>query len=89
MLFLLLLLEPVNSRWCLNSEAFINLQQLIRRFVDANESLELQCLYAIQLHLHNLQYPHGNIQEYNVVLCNKKFVIIIKIFYLQGLSSIL
>ncbi|XP_024228238.1 eukaryotic translation initiation factor 4 gamma 3 isoform X2 [Bombus impatiens] len=67
-------MEPVNSRWCLNSEAFINLQQLIRRFVDANESLELQCLYAIQLHLHNLQYPHGtlfnimtNLSDYNII----------------------
>ncbi|XP_043800132.1 eukaryotic translation initiation factor 4 gamma 3-like isoform X6 [Apis laboriosa] len=70
-------MEPVNTntnRWCLKTDVFINLQQLIRRFVDTNESLELQCLYAIQLHLHNLQYPHGilfnimtSLSDYNII----------------------
>nr|XP_012148386.1 PREDICTED: eukaryotic translation initiation factor 4 gamma 3-like isoform X3 [Megachile rotundata] len=67
-------MEPVNNRWNLKTDVFINLQQLIRRFVDANESLELQCLYAIQLHLHNLQYPHGilfnimtSLSDYNII----------------------
>ncbi|XP_076181960.1 eukaryotic translation initiation factor 4 gamma isoform X3 [Ptiloglossa arizonensis] len=52
-------MEPGNNRWYLKTEILTSLHQLIRRFVDANESLELQCLYAIQLHLHKLQYPHG------------------------------
>lgn len=56
--------ESANNRWSLNTDVFINLQQLIRRFVDANEFLELQCLYAIQLHLHHLQYPPGKIEKY-------------------------
>nr|XP_031840128.1 eukaryotic translation initiation factor 4 gamma 3-like [Nomia melanderi] len=67
-------MEPVNSRWYLKTDRFTNLQQLIRRFVDANESLELQCLYAIQLHLHKLQYPHGilfdimtSLSDYNII----------------------
>ncbi|CAK9810287.1 Eukaryotic translation initiation factor 4 gamma 3 [Anthophora quadrimaculata] len=67
-------MEPANNRWILKNRHFINLQQLIRRFVDANESLELQCLYAIQLHMHNLQYPHGvlfsimtNLSDYNII----------------------
>ncbi|XP_017890862.1 eukaryotic translation initiation factor 4 gamma 3-like isoform X3 [Ceratina calcarata] len=64
----------VNNKHQLKNDVFTNLQQLIRRFVDTNESLELQCLYAIQLHLHNLQYPHGllfnimtNLSDYNII----------------------
>ncbi|CAL7944670.1 unnamed protein product [Xylocopa violacea] len=67
-------MEPLNGRWCLNTEVFTNLHPLIRRFVDANESLELQCLYAIQFHLYKLQYPSGtlfnimtNLSDYNVI----------------------
>ncbi|XP_015438876.1 PREDICTED: eukaryotic translation initiation factor 4 gamma 3-like isoform X3 [Dufourea novaeangliae] len=67
-------MEQVNNRWCLKTELFTNLQQLIRRFVDANESLELQCLYAIQFHLHKLQYPPGilfnimtSLSDYNII----------------------
>ncbi|KAK9303146.1 hypothetical protein QLX08_005097 [Tetragonisca angustula] len=67
-------MEPVNNRWNLKNKVFVHLQQLIRRFVDTNESLELQCLYAIQLHLHKLQYPHGvlfyimtNLSDYNII----------------------
>ncbi|XP_076646708.1 eukaryotic translation initiation factor 4 gamma isoform X1 [Halictus rubicundus] len=67
-------MEPVNNKWYLKTELFINLQQLIRRFVDANESLELQCLYAIQFHLHKLQYPSGilfnimtSLSDYNII----------------------
>ncbi|XP_076621218.1 eukaryotic translation initiation factor 4 gamma isoform X1 [Colletes latitarsis] len=52
-------MELVNNKWYLRTEILTNLEQFIRRFVDANESLELQCLYAIQLHLYKLQYPHG------------------------------
>ncbi|XP_076376961.1 eukaryotic translation initiation factor 4 gamma isoform X2 [Megalopta genalis] len=67
-------MEPTNNKWCLKTDLFINLQQLIRRFVDASESLELQCLYAIQIHLHKLQYPSGilfnimtNLSDYNII----------------------
>ncbi|XP_076249202.1 eukaryotic translation initiation factor 4 gamma [Calliopsis andreniformis] len=67
-------MDTVNNRWYLKTDVFTNLHQLIRRFVDANESLELQCLYAIQLQLHKLQYPHGllfnimtSLSDYNVI----------------------
>ncbi|XP_078052636.1 eukaryotic translation initiation factor 4 gamma isoform X2 [Augochlora pura] len=67
-------METTNNKWYLKTDLFINWQQLIRRFVDTNESLELQCLYAIQIHLHNLQYPSGilfnimtNLSDYNII----------------------
>ncbi|XP_054004810.1 eukaryotic translation initiation factor 4 gamma 3-like isoform X2 [Hylaeus anthracinus] len=63
-----------NNKLHLKTEILTNLQQLIRRFVDANESLELQCLYAIQLHLHKIQYPPGilfeimtSLSDYNII----------------------
>ncbi|KAG7197148.1 hypothetical protein KM043_007233 [Ampulex compressa] len=52
-------IETVNDRWNLNPDTLTGLQQLIRRFVDANALLELQCLYAIQTHMTKLQYPYG------------------------------
>ncbi|XP_076664476.1 eukaryotic translation initiation factor 4 gamma isoform X6 [Andrena cerasifolii] len=51
-----------NNKCQIQVEVLTNLSQLIRRFVDANASLELQCLYAIQYHLHELQFPHGIIK---------------------------
>ncbi|XP_018344628.1 PREDICTED: eukaryotic translation initiation factor 4 gamma 3 isoform X1 [Trachymyrmex septentrionalis] len=52
-------LERPHGAWKLNIESFISLQTLIQRFVDANELLELQCLYAIQKYMKLLEFPPG------------------------------
>uniref|UniRef100_A0ABD2X3F2 MI domain-containing protein n=1 Tax=Trichogramma kaykai TaxID=54128 RepID=A0ABD2X3F2_9HYME len=45
--------------WNLKIETFDILQKLIHRYVDADESLELQCLFAVQSFVHKLQHPSG------------------------------
>lgn len=51
--------EPVHDTWRLNHDIFVSLQTLIQRYVDADEMLELQCLYAIQSYMTKLEYPSG------------------------------
>ncbi|XP_014477093.1 PREDICTED: eukaryotic translation initiation factor 4 gamma 3-like isoform X2 [Dinoponera quadriceps] len=51
--------EPIHDTWRLNQDIFITLQTLIQRYVDADEMLELQCLYAIQSYMTKLEYPSG------------------------------
>ncbi|XP_019698474.2 eukaryotic translation initiation factor 4 gamma 1 isoform X4 [Harpegnathos saltator] len=51
--------EPIHDTWRLNQDIFISLQTLIQRYVDADEMLELQCLYAIQSYMTKLEYPSG------------------------------
>ncbi|XP_066598673.1 eukaryotic translation initiation factor 4 gamma 3-like isoform X2 [Prorops nasuta] len=43
----------------INSGTFSNLVVLIHRFVDANELLELHCLYTVQAYMNKLQHPSG------------------------------
>nr|KAF7435190.1 hypothetical protein H0235_003381 [Vespula pensylvanica] len=50
---------PFNETWKLNEHIFSNLQLLIHRFVDTDEVLELQCLYAIQAHMTKIEFPCG------------------------------
>ncbi|XP_032674035.1 eukaryotic translation initiation factor 4 gamma 3-like isoform X4 [Odontomachus brunneus] len=52
-------IEPIHDTWRLNQDIFIRLQTLIQRYVDADEMLELQCLYAIQSYMTKLEYPSG------------------------------
>ncbi|XP_018054820.1 PREDICTED: eukaryotic translation initiation factor 4 gamma 3 isoform X6 [Atta colombica] len=52
-------LERHHGTWKLNLESFTTLQTLIQRFVDANEVLELQCLYAIQRFIKLIEFPPG------------------------------
>ncbi|KYN03904.1 Eukaryotic translation initiation factor 4 gamma 3 [Cyphomyrmex costatus] len=54
-------LERHHGTWKLNVETFANLQTLIQRYVDANELLELQCLYAIQRYIKNIEFPPGTL----------------------------
>ncbi|KAK2588140.1 hypothetical protein KPH14_004191 [Odynerus spinipes] len=50
---------PFNETWKLNENTFSNLQLLIHRFVDTDEVLELQCLYAIQAYMTKIEFPCG------------------------------
>ncbi|XP_018310544.1 eukaryotic translation initiation factor 4 gamma isoform X4 [Mycetomoellerius zeteki] len=54
-------LERHHGIWKLNQESFASLQTLIQRFVDANELLELQCLYAIQRYIKLIEFPPGTL----------------------------
>ncbi|KAL6260894.1 hypothetical protein P5V15_008422 [Pogonomyrmex californicus] len=54
-------LERHHGTWKLNLETFASLQTLIQRFVDANELLELQCLYAIQRYIKKIEFPPGTL----------------------------
>ncbi|XP_012235318.2 eukaryotic translation initiation factor 4 gamma 3 isoform X2 [Linepithema humile] len=54
-------LEKNHDTWKLNLETFASLQMLIQRFVDANELLELQCLYAIQHYINKIEFPPGTL----------------------------
>ncbi|XP_015180094.1 PREDICTED: eukaryotic translation initiation factor 4 gamma 1 isoform X3 [Polistes dominula] len=48
-----------NDTWKLNENTFSNLQNLIHRYVDTDEVLELQCLYAIQAYMTKIEFPLG------------------------------
>jgi len=50
-------LERHHYTWKLNLNTFTSLQMLIRRFVNANKLLELQCLYAIQKYIKKIEFP--------------------------------
>ncbi|KAI4491072.1 hypothetical protein M0802_010489 [Mischocyttarus mexicanus] len=50
---------PLNDTWKLNENKFTSLQLLINRFVDTDEVLELQCLYAIQAYMTKIEFPYG------------------------------
>ncbi|XP_070158177.1 eukaryotic translation initiation factor 4 gamma isoform X3 [Polyergus mexicanus] len=54
-------LERHHGTWKLNLDTFASLQTLIQRFVDANELLELQCLYAIQRYIKKIEFPPGTL----------------------------
>ncbi|XP_012530181.1 eukaryotic translation initiation factor 4 gamma 3 isoform X2 [Monomorium pharaonis] len=54
-------LERHYGTWKLNLETFASLQTLIQRFVDADELLELQCLYAIQIYINKIEFPPGTL----------------------------
>ncbi|XP_039302709.1 eukaryotic translation initiation factor 4 gamma 3 [Solenopsis invicta] len=54
-------LERQHGTWKLNLDTFASLQTLIQRFVDANELLELQCLYAIQIYINKIEFPPGTL----------------------------
>ncbi|XP_024939403.1 eukaryotic translation initiation factor 4 gamma 1 isoform X9 [Cephus cinctus] len=43
----------------INMETFKELETLIQRYVDANDKLELQCLFAIQAYIHKIEHPSG------------------------------
>lgn len=51
--------EQRHEVWKLNENAFKNLQTLIKRFIDTDADLELQCLFAIQAYVHKLEHPPG------------------------------
>lgn len=51
--------EKVHNTWKLNLDTLANLETLIHRYVDANELLELQCLYAIQNYMTKIEFPPG------------------------------
>jgi len=57
--FSLHFVEQHHDTWKLNLDIFGNLQMLLQRFIDANELLELHCLYAIQSYLKKLEFPSG------------------------------
>lgn len=48
-----------NETWKLNENTLGNLELLINRFVDTDEVLELQCLYAIQAYMTKIEFPFG------------------------------
>ncbi|XP_043492131.1 eukaryotic translation initiation factor 4 gamma 1-like isoform X2 [Polistes fuscatus] len=53
-------IEPLNENiWKLNENTFSNLELLIHRYVDTDEVLELQCLYAIQAYMTKIEFPLG------------------------------
>ncbi|KAL6431458.1 hypothetical protein ACFW04_007220 [Cataglyphis niger] len=54
-------LERHHGTWKLNLDTFASLQTLIQRYVDANELLELQCLYAIQRYIKKIEFPPGTL----------------------------
>ncbi|XP_043285612.1 eukaryotic translation initiation factor 4 gamma 3-like isoform X4 [Venturia canescens] len=51
--------EERHKVWKLNENTFKNLQTLIKRFIDTDADLELQCLFAIQAYVHKLEHPPG------------------------------
>ncbi|XP_058810596.1 eukaryotic translation initiation factor 4 gamma 3-like isoform X2 [Phymastichus coffea] len=73
-------IEQCNDKWIFKVEIFDKLQKLIQRYVDADDSLELQCLFAVQAYIHKLRHPAGlllKIMNYlceNNVLSNEAFL---------------
>ncbi|PSN41963.1 hypothetical protein C0J52_06437, partial [Blattella germanica] len=47
------------SMWKLNDTHFLQQQKLVMKYVDNKEELELQCLYAVQSLIHELEHPQG------------------------------
>lgn len=80
MLLLFYLEKNVNS-YKLVPTTLSGLLPLIRRYVDTEPQLELQCLFAIQSHLHKLDFPQG---EFDIIIyfLNRDFF-----FYFQGKRS--
>ncbi|XP_014206659.1 eukaryotic translation initiation factor 4 gamma 3 [Copidosoma floridanum] len=72
--------EQCSNEWIFKTENFYKLQKLIQRYVDADDSLELQCLFAIQAYIDKLQHPSGLIVKImnhlceNNVLSNEAFL---------------
>ncbi|KAL0133320.1 hypothetical protein PUN28_000815 [Cardiocondyla obscurior] len=54
-------LERHHGTWKLNLDTFGTLETLIQRYVDANDLLELQCLYAIQRYIKMIEFPPGTL----------------------------
>ncbi|XP_071572693.1 eukaryotic translation initiation factor 4 gamma isoform X3 [Temnothorax nylanderi] len=54
-------LERHHGTWKLNLDTFASLQTLIQRYADANDLLELQCLYAIQRYIKKIEFPPGTL----------------------------
>lgn len=91
-MFLCLFAERHHGTWKLNLDTFASLQTLIQRFVDANELLELQCLYAIQRYIKKIEFPPGmymKIRAYiiniNMNMCHKKFMYIKCAYYYMNI----
>jgi len=55
--------ERHHGTWKLNLDTFASLQTLIQRYADANDVLELQCLYAIQRYIKKIEFPPGKCVE--------------------------
>ncbi|XP_043477588.1 eukaryotic translation initiation factor 4 gamma 3-like isoform X1 [Leptopilina heterotoma] len=55
-------------------EIFQGLQTLIHRFVDANEKLELQCLFAAQSFANKLEFPPGLLLNIFDKLCEDNVI---------------
>ena len=52
-------IERCNEKWTFKVENFDKLQKLIQRYVDADDYLELQCLFAVQAFILKLEHPAG------------------------------
>ncbi|XP_069700452.1 eukaryotic translation initiation factor 4 gamma 3-like isoform X2 [Periplaneta americana] len=52
-------IESQKSTWKLNESHFQQHQKLVLKYVDNNEALELQCLYAVQSLINKLEHPQG------------------------------
>ncbi|XP_011502428.1 PREDICTED: eukaryotic translation initiation factor 4 gamma 3-like [Ceratosolen solmsi marchali] len=72
--------EQCNDKWTFKRENFDKLQKLIQRYVDAEDDLELQCLFAVQEYITKLSHPAGLIVKImtclyeNNVLSNEAFL---------------
>lgn len=55
-----------NNRHDFKADIFQSLQRLIQRFVDANEKLELQCLFAAQAFANKLEFPSGKFLKQSI-----------------------
>ncbi|XP_044599390.1 uncharacterized protein LOC123275371 isoform X2 [Cotesia glomerata] len=67
-------IEQNGESWKLNEEMFNKLLKYIQRYVDANFQLELQCLYAIQAYIHELQHPQGVLARIVSILCTESII---------------
>ncbi|XP_051166301.1 eukaryotic translation initiation factor 4 gamma 3-like isoform X2 [Leptopilina boulardi] len=63
-----------NQRHDFKPEIFQGLQLLIQRFVDANEKLELQCLFAVQSFANKLEFPSGLLLNIFDKLCEDNII---------------
>lgn len=64
--------EQCSDKWIFKAENFNKMHKLIQRYVDADDFLELQCLFAVQAYILKLNHPAGMLS----ISTNSEYILI-------------
>lgn len=66
--------SSLDNRYKLNDKHFLLRIPLLERYIDGNNQLQVQCLFAIQILIHRLEHPQGLMQSIFSTLVTEKII---------------